>query len=76
MRNADKLLYTYSAILISYYCYIGIYEVILRYNEPYDFPLRLILIVLFILVKLLVLVGLAQMLKRLLPIIEESRTLV
>ncbi|HUT47028.1 MAG TPA: hypothetical protein VMX36_12135 [Sedimentisphaerales bacterium] len=75
-RNADKLLYTYTAILIGYYCWIGVTEVILHFNEPYDFPLRLIALVVFILVKLLVLVGVAEVLRRLLPMIEESRTLV
>ena len=76
LRNADKLLYTYTAILISYYCWMGTTEVILHFNEPYDFPLRLIVLAAFILVKLLALVGIAEMLRRLLPMIEESRTLI
>jgi len=75
-RNADKLLYTYTAILIVYYCWAATTEVISHFNEPYDFPLRLIILAVFILVKLLVLVGVAEMLRRLLPMIEESRTLV
>ncbi|MFH1615880.1 MAG: hypothetical protein ABIG61_12460 [Planctomycetota bacterium] len=75
-RNADKLLYTYTTILIGYYCWRGVTDVILHFNEPYDFPLRLIALAAFILVKLLVLVGVAELLRRLLPIIEESRTLV
>ena len=76
LRNADKLFYVYTAILIAYYCWAGVTEMISRFNEPYDFPLRLIMLVIFILVKLLALVGLAQLLRRLLPMIEESRTLV
>ncbi len=76
LRNADKLLYVYTAILIAYYCWAGVTEMISRFNELYDFPLRLIMLVIFILVKLLALVGLAQLLRRLLPMIEESRTLV
>ncbi|MBC8481308.1 MAG: hypothetical protein H8D47_01415 [Planctomycetes bacterium] len=76
LRNADKLLYTYTAILISYYCWMGTVEVISHFNEPYDFPLRLIMLVIFILVKLLALVGAAEILRRALPMIEESRTLV
>lgn len=75
-RNADKLLYTYAILLIGYYCWIGATEVISHFNEPYDFPLRLIVLAAFILIKLLVLVGIAEMLRRLLPMIEESRTLV
>jgi len=50
--------------------------VIVHFNKPYDFPLRLIVLAAFILVKLLVLVGVAEMLRRLLPMVEESRTLV
>ena len=76
LRNADKLLYTYTAILISYYCWMGTTEVISHFNEPYDFPLRLIMLVIFILVKLLALIGVAEVLRRLLPMFEESRTLV
>jgi len=76
LRNADKLLYSYTAILIGYYCWMGVTDVITRFNEPYDFPLRLIVLVAFIIIKLLVLVGVAEMLRRLLPMIEESRTLV
>ena len=76
LHDADKLLYVYAAILIAYYCWAGVTEMISRFNEPYDFPLRLIMLVIFILVKLLALVGLAQLLRRLLPMIEESRTLV
>ena len=76
LRNADKLLYVYTAILIAYYCWAGVTEVISHFNEPYDFPARLIMLVIFILVKLLALVGLAEVLRRLLPVIEESRTLV
>ena len=74
--NADKLLYTYTSILIGYYCWRGATEVISHFGEPYDFPLRAIMLVIFILVKLLVLIGVAQLLRRLLPMIEESRTLV
>lgn len=76
MRKADKLIYIYTAIIISYYCWITASEVISHYNEPYDFPARLILSAMFILVKLLALVGVAQILKRAIPVIEESRTLV
>ena len=76
LRNADKLFYTYTIILIGYYCWRGATEVILHFSEPYDFPARLILLVLFILIQLLVLVGVAEILRRLLPMIEESRTLV
>ncbi len=76
LRNADKLLYVYTAVLIGYWSWRGATDVITHFNEPYDFPLRLILLAAFILVELLLLLGLAEMLRRLLPMIEESRTLV
>lgn len=75
-RNADKLLYAYTVILMGYYCWRGAREVVLHFNEPYDFPLRLIMLVAFMLVKLLTLVGVAEILRRAIPIIDESRTLV
>jgi len=76
LRNADKLLYAYTAILIIYYCWMTTTEVILRYDQPYDFPARLIVSVLFIMLKLLALTGIAQILGKAIPVIEESRTLI
>ena len=76
LRNSSKLLYIYAAILIGYYCCAGAIEVQQHSNEPYDFPYRMILLVVFIGVKLLALVGVAEILRRMLPMIDESRTLV
>ena len=76
LRNSYKLFYTYTAVLIAYYCWRAVTEVVVHFNEPYDFAARLILLALFILVKLLALVGVAELLRRLLPMIEESKTLV
>jgi hypothetical protein len=76
LRNSHKLFYTYTAILTVYYFWIGTTEVIIHFHEPYDFPLRLIALVLFLSVKLLALVGVAEILRRLLPMFEESKTLV
>jgi TRAP-type mannitol/chloroaromatic compound transport system permease small subunit len=70
------LLYAYTAILALFYCGATAREVIVHFNEPYDFPLRLIMLVVFISVKLLTLVGIAEILRRLLPMFDESRTLV
>ena len=75
LRNSYKLFYIYTAILIVYYCWRITTDVVLHFNEPY-FPARLILSVIFLLVKLLVLVGVAELLRRLLPMIEESKTVV
>ncbi|MCK5000819.1 MAG: hypothetical protein KAS23_14855 [Anaerohalosphaera sp.] len=76
LRNGDKLLYAYTAIVISYYCWISASEVISHFGEPYDFPARLILSAIFILVKLLALLGVAQILRRAIPVLDESRTLI
>ena len=76
LRNSHKLFYAYTAILALYYCWGGINEVIVHFNEPHDFPLRLIMLVVFLSVKLLTLVGVAEILRRLLPMFDESRTLV
>jgi len=76
LRNADKLLYAYTAILISYYCWISTTEVIARAGEPYDFPARLILASVFILIKLLALTAAAHILRKAIPLIDESRTLI
>ena len=76
LRHAHQLLYTYTAILIGYYCWAGTIDVLRHFDEPYDFPLRMILLVVFIFIKLLALVGVAEILRRMLPVIDESRTLV
>jgi hypothetical protein len=75
LRNADKLIYVYTAVLLGYYCYLCV----LSLQSPptvYDWYYRLLSVIVFSGVKILALVGLAQILKRLLPVIEESRTLV
>ena len=76
LLNAHKLLYTYTAILVVYFCWRGTLDVISHFNEPYDFPYRMILLVVFIVVKLLALIGIAEFLRRMVPMIEESKTLV
>ncbi|MFC1765382.1 hypothetical protein ACFL6U_25340 [Planctomycetota bacterium] len=76
LRNADKLFYAYTAVIIGYYCWVGVTDVRLHASEPYDFPARLIITAVFILVKLLALVGVAEILRRAMPVIDESRTLV
>jgi len=78
LRNADKLLYAYTSIMLG--CYIWMCVEGLNITKAWDthveFIIRILISVVFISVKILALVGLAQLLKRLLPMIEESRTLV
>ena len=76
LRHAYKLLYMYTAILIGFYCWMGLRDVQVHFHEPYDFPWRMIMLIVFIFIKLLAMVGVAEILRRLLPVIEESRTLV
>ena len=76
LRHAYKLLYIYTAILIVYYCWAGTIDVRSHINEPHDYPWRMILLVMFVLVKLVALIGVAETLRRMLPVIDESRTLV
>lgn len=76
LRHAHQLLYAYTAIWIGYYCWAGAIDVQRHFNEPHDFPWRMILLAVFIVIKLLALIGVAEILRRMLPVIEESRTLV
>jgi len=78
LRNADKLLYVYTAIMLGCYIWICVKDlsITITRDTNVEFIIRILLAVVFISVKILALVGLAQMLKRLLPLIEESRTLV
>jgi hypothetical protein len=78
LRHADKLLYVYTVIMLGYYIWMCIYELNITraWDTNVEFIIRILVAVVFVAVKILALVGLAQILKRLLPVIEESRTLV
>jgi hypothetical protein len=78
LRNADKLLYVYIAIMLGCYIWMCVKElnITIAWDTNIEFVIRILMAVVFISVKILALAGLAQLLKRLLPMIEESRTLV
>ena len=78
LRNADKLLYVYTTIMLGCYIWMSAkgLNITITWDTNVEFIIRIIMAAVFISVKILALVGLAQMLKRLLPLIEESRTLV
>ena len=78
LRNADKLLYVYTAIMFGCYIFMSVKGLskTITWDTNVEFIIRIFIGVVFISVKILALVGLAQILKRLLPLIEESRTLV
>jgi hypothetical protein len=79
LRNADRLFYMYAVFLAlkSYFKYLFFTE---WYAEAISLePSRLLFIQPFLLptvAKILILVGLGQILRRLLTVIEESKTLV
>lgn len=78
LRNADKLLYVYTAIMLGYYIWTCAKElsITITWDTAVEFTIRLFVAVVFVSVKILGLVGLGQILKRSLPLMEESRTLV
>lgn len=81
LRNADRLLYIYAVFLVltnlcrySWYVDFKFLEIVSKsessrilFMQPFLLPT---------LAKVLILVGIAQILRRLLPVIEESKTLV
>jgi hypothetical protein len=79
LRNADRIFYIYAVFLIvktyfKYFWYSAWYAEVIESE-----PLRLMFIQPFLLptlAKVLILVGLGRFIRRILPIIEESKTLV
>lgn len=86
LRYGDKILYIYVVLQIAYVVWIyGSFYTVIRPDktnfEAYEHlhlytMLQMVRIVLPTAVKALILIGVAQILKRLMPVIEESRTLV
>jgi len=78
LRNADKLLYVYTAVMLGCYIWMCVKElnITIKWDTNVEFIIRILMAVVLISVKILALVGIAQILKRMLPMIEESRTLV
>ena len=79
LRYADKVFYTYSILVILNAIWRHIYFAILTAQYTDFSPSRLLYVFLFVLLtaaKVLILIGLAQILRRVMPVIEESRTLV
>ena len=78
LRYGDKILYIFAVVMIGQAVWQHVFTIILM-GRPYNFyrmaPWHL-LVVLFIGAKMLVLVGLAQIMQRIMPVIEESKTLV
>jgi hypothetical protein len=78
LRNADKLLYLYAGILFAFFVWAGLADIIFQFRNRghYDWIITVATYLVLVCIKMLALIGLAQILKRLLPMMEESRTLV
>jgi len=81
LRHGDKMLYTY-ALLIAWNVVLShmkspIYDIESLHGTFLDARVVVLLVtVLYAATKVLILVGLAQVLRRILPVIQESKTLV
>jgi hypothetical protein len=75
LRHGDKLLCLYAVFVIGYYV-LGFLRAFSFHTSLFETLVRLLVFVLFPGAKVLVLIGLGQLLRRVLPVIEESKTLV
>ncbi len=74
LRYGDKILYLYAVVQIVFDVLRHVYAVKL-FTKVHVWPMA-VLPMLFLAAKVLILVGLAQILRRVMPVIEESKTLV
>lgn len=75
LRYGEQILYMYATFVIGYYIWGYIVESH-YFSSLFDRLLSTLAFVLFPGAKVLVLVGLGQVLRRIMPVIEESKTLV
>ena len=75
LQHGSKILYIYSALIVCYHIQGYITES-KYFSCLFDSIASSFAMIIFVGVKLLILVGLALILKRIMPVIEESRTLV
>jgi hypothetical protein len=79
LRHGDKLLYLYAVLLVMNSVWVRIQAMGIREGVGLDYsPLASLMLqgLLGLICKVLILIGLGQILRRILPVIEESRTLV
>jgi hypothetical protein len=80
LRYGDKILYVYAVIVVLNSIWQHVYYIIVRYSDFGKFGISkffyVVLAVLLTGAKALILVGFAQILRRIMPVIEESKTLV
>lgn len=77
LRNGDKLIYCYAGVLVLAAAWKHFYWLVIM-DAGYDgsWLLYVVIAMLYELVKVVILVGLGQILKRVLPVIEEHKGLV
>jgi len=73
LRNADKILYVYAVLIVLGAVWQCVSQTMITYSLFFSF---LVTWLLPAIAKALILTGLGQILRRILPVIEESRTLV
>jgi len=76
LRNADKILYVFSALVVLGAVIEHSFYVSIMKDAGSFTPLYLLSLVLRSVGKVSVLLGLGQILRRMMPVIEESKTLV
>lgn len=79
LRHGDKLLYLYAVLLVMNFVWVKIQAMGIREGTGLDYsPLAALMLqgLLGLICQVLILIGLGQILRRILPVIEESRTLV
>ena len=79
LKFGDKFIYTYTIFLFINFVYSSIYTHIMFYPSGYNISLvfqTLILSGTFTFIKIMIWIGIGMLLKRIVPIIQESKTLV
>jgi len=76
LHNGDKILYVCAVLLIGNHVWIYINDSSFNLSSLYLRLLLGLLMLLYTAAKVLILIGLAQTLRRIMPVIEESKTLV
>ena len=76
LKSSDKIIYLYVVLLIINFIFFSIYQTEAIVASPHHYLTTWIPSAIFTSVKALLWVGMAQVLRRIVPIIEESKSLV
>ena len=75
LRNAEQILYLYAGIIMMYWAGAA-YISVVRIYSGHELLIRLLFVIVFAGVRVLAVASLGLVLHRIMPVIEESRTLV